>query len=185
MLNQLYSFINNNKYEIAYRGWNSLTAASFAYQLYHDPIANTAEYLPDIILHSIEAFIPDALPVLLELNLLRAAQAGYSFLTGQTKFPLLVFHNMPLCKIGPITDLTLFSAPTTLSTIANGIDLLNHAVNINRHLDKFFLESDLPVSNENPKTFTPSRLAKTQPNASVTQDKRNHELKHRKRAFSI
>jgi hypothetical protein len=189
MLNELWSFINNNKYEIAYRGWNGLTASAVAYQLYSDPIANASEYLPDILLHSIEAFIPDTLPapIMVGLNLLRAGQAGNAFITGQVKFPIVVPSNIPVGMLGSLTNIAMLSAPTSIPTIANGVDVLNHALNISRHLSEMFPGNDLAELSKNPKTFTPTRLAMEQPDVSATKDinHHGHDLRSRNRAVSF
>lgn len=189
MLNQLWSFVNNNKYEIAYRGWNGLTATAVAYQLYSHPIANAAEYLPDILLHSIEAFIPDTLPapIMIGLNLLRAGQAGNAFITGQVKIPVAVPSNLIVGMLGALPNIAMLSAPTTIPTIANGVDVLNHALNLSRHLSELFPDNDLEALPSNPKTFTPTRLATQQQEVTVSKAKPHHDydLRSRNRAASI
>ena len=71
------------------RGANGITAILVAEKLYRDyplaTIAEFAEYVPDIAIHTLEAVYPYKLPnrVMIALNVARGAQAAAAFLTGR------------------------------------------------------------------------------------------------------
>ena len=86
-----------------YRAYNGLIACAVLSGYLTDPKAAAYEYLPDIFIHAFEALAPEALNEFAILtNTARATQAACAFFSGHSSIP----H------------------------VANGVDVLNHAVNI-------------------------------------------------------
>jgi hypothetical protein len=135
MIGNSWNYAKEHKSEIAYRGWNGLTAIAVAYDLYTDPAASVSESLPDILLHGVEAIIPNFLPrkVMIGLNVLRGTQAGIAFLTNEAVFISMTPSDIPMGFIGIFPKVSLSWALSKIPKAANGVDVINHGINIVKH----------------------------------------------------
>ncbi|MGE3318597.1 MAG: hypothetical protein AB7I18_04810 [Candidatus Berkiella sp.] len=189
MVGNLLSFLNRHKYEIAYRGWNGLTAGAVAFELYNNPTAKAAEYLPDIALHSIEAFIPDTLPppFMIGLNVLRAGQAGFAFITGQAIQFTIEPSIIPFGIHGTLPYISFYSNPTTIPAAANATDVLNHALNVTRHLKDLMTSPTTSALPGSSKTLLMSKRPSTtlQPNNDTAKPQHRYETRSKAKAASM
>ncbi|WP_454782154.1 hypothetical protein [Legionella sp. WA2022007384] len=100
----MYNLLN---WSTIYRGYNALVASLVLFQYINNPEAAAIEYLPDVAIHAFEAIAPNSLTNLaVGANLARGIQAGFAF----------------------------FSGSSTIPSVANATDVLNHGVNLYHRL---------------------------------------------------
>lgn len=74
--------------ETLYRAYNGLVSIAMLYQYMHDPHAQANEYLPDAVLHALEALGPNRWRLFaIGANGMRAMQAGWAVLRGLPAVP--------------------------------------------------------------------------------------------------
>ncbi|KTC91130.1 hypothetical protein OQJ18_14250 [Fluoribacter dumoffii] len=96
----MYNLLN---WSTAYRGYNALVATLVMVQYMNNPEAAALEYLPDVAIHAFEAIAPASLNnYAIGANLGRGIQAGLAFFSGNSSIP----------------------------SVANLTDVVNHGVNI-------------------------------------------------------
>ncbi len=177
----LAQYISNNKADLALRAWNGLVAGAVSYQLINDPYASAMEYLPDIILHSVECLIPHTVnsELMTICNALRGTQALAAFVTGNAYSINITPSTWQIGLIGFLPAFSLTSTPSTIPAIANGADIINHGMNIAKRLSNLMSANSstqpVDVMDKRPKLVV-SRKGSSHSNTDQTQQRRSPRL---------
>ncbi|MCS5712403.1 hypothetical protein [Candidatus Berkiella aquae] len=156
-MTNIIEYIKTHKAELAYRGWNGIVAGVVIHDLLTNPAASFSVSAIDAGLHAYEFIFPNQLSeIMLPLNLLRGAQAGFACAYGSTfvaDIKTALFSSKP--SLWPMS-FSISIQPTSIPRLVNGFDVLNHGVNAFRRLSQLMQRKpDQSATEKKGKALTP------------------------------